>query len=96
MTLGEFKAWFEGFTENISGRPNEKQWKRICKLVKDIDEEQTPWPIFMDRRVRPYRRYWDWNDPMWTTTGTTPTFTSNITCTFKEAGRAEAKWLSAN
>lgn len=37
MTLAEFKAWFEGFTEDMDGAPNTKQWKRIKDRVKQID-----------------------------------------------------------
>lgn len=37
MTLSEFKAWFEGFTEDMDARPTEKQWKRIKARVKEID-----------------------------------------------------------
>ena len=36
MTLSEFKAWFEGFTESLSGPPNPDQWKRIQDRVKQI------------------------------------------------------------
>lgn len=37
MTLAEFKAWFEGFTEDMAARPTDKQWKRIKARVKEID-----------------------------------------------------------
>ncbi|MGI9507143.1 MAG: hypothetical protein ACR2RE_29225 [Geminicoccaceae bacterium] len=49
MTLSEFKAWFEGFTEAMEKPPNAKQWKRICARVKEIDGERTTWPVFVDR-----------------------------------------------
>lgn len=58
MTLSEFKAWFEGFTENIDGRPSEKQWARICKRMKDIDGSPTPYPVYIERYVEPYWRRW--------------------------------------
>ena len=58
MTLADFKAWFEGFTENMDGAPNAEQWKRIRKKVKEIDGEWTPRHIFIDRYVRPYRAWW--------------------------------------
>ena len=58
MTLQEFKAWFEGFTENISDKtPTGKQWKRICERVKEIDGTATTYPVFIDR-WRPYQSYW--------------------------------------
>lgn len=37
MTPVEFKAWFEGFTEGMEGKPTEKQWARIKKRVSEID-----------------------------------------------------------
>lgn len=37
MTLAEFKAWFEGFTETMEGAPTEKQWERIQERVAQID-----------------------------------------------------------
>lgn len=61
MTLSEFKAWFEGFTEAIDGQPNKKQWKRICERVAQIDGEVTTYPVYVDR-------YWPrpWHGPYWT------------------------------
>lgn len=36
MTLPEFKAWFEGFTETMEGPPNEKQWARIQERIAEV------------------------------------------------------------
>lgn len=58
MNLSEFRAWFEGFTENISGVPTKKQWARIKERVEEITPDPTPWPIFIERYVRPYRPWW--------------------------------------
>ena len=58
MTLSEFKAWFEGFTENMDGPPTADQWKRIKKRVKEIDGEWTPRHVFIERYVRPYWSWW--------------------------------------
>lgn len=68
MTLSEFKAWFEGFTESIEGKsaPTQKQWARIKEKVALIDGAQTTHHIYVDRWVRPYRHYWD---RYWTTAG---------------------------
>lgn len=34
MTLSEFKAWFDGYTEDIVGPPTEAQWEKIkAKLI---------------------------------------------------------------
>lgn len=59
MTLAEFKAWFEGFTESMDGAPDEKQWDRIKARVKEIDGVNITQPVFIDRYVYPYRRYYD-------------------------------------
>ena len=66
MTLSEFKAWFDGYTENMDGTPDTKQWKRIKKVVKDIDGNTVSWPVYVERYWPAYqpRPYW------WTTTGT--------------------------
>ena len=55
MTLAEFKAWFEGFSETMDGPPNEKQWDRIKARVSEIDNTPISYPIFIDRYVAPYR-----------------------------------------
>jgi hypothetical protein len=58
MTLAEFKAWFEGFTEDMDGAPNEKQWKRIKAKVKAIDGVAITKTVFVDHYYPPYRPYW--------------------------------------
>jgi hypothetical protein len=60
MTLAEFKAWFEGFTESMDGAPDEKQWKRIKARVKEIDGVAITKTVFVDRYVSPgpWRPYW--------------------------------------
>lgn len=58
MTLSEFKAWFEGFTENLDGPPSAEQWKRIQKRVKEISGQTTSYPVFVDRYYEPYRRWY--------------------------------------
>jgi hypothetical protein len=68
MTLAEFKAWFEGFTEGMAAAPDEDQWKRIKARVAEINGAATPYPIFVDRYVEPYRRYWP-NVPYWSACG---------------------------
>lgn len=57
MTLQEFKAWFEGFTEDMDAAPNKKQWERIKKRVKEIDGAVTTYPVFVDRYWPPVQRY---------------------------------------
>lgn len=58
MTLSEFKAWFEGFTEGMDGPPSLKQWERIQARVKDISGQAVTYPVFIDRYVEPYRRWY--------------------------------------
>lgn len=58
MTLAEFKAWFEGFTEDMDGAPDAKQWKRIKARVKEIDGVAVTKTVFIDRYVTPYRPHW--------------------------------------
>lgn len=52
MTLAEFKAWFEGFTEDMDGQPNAKQWTRIKARVAQIDG------VAITREVVYRDRYW--------------------------------------
>ena len=58
MTLSEFKAWFEGFTETMDNTPNEKQWKRIQARVKEITGDRVTERVYLDRywpiNVQPY------------------------------------------
>ena len=54
MTLAEFKAWFDGFTESMEGVPSDKQWERIKARVAEIDNKPVTYPVFVDR----YRPYW--------------------------------------
>jgi len=65
MTLAEFKAWFEGYTEGITGAPTEAQFDRIKKKVAAIDGAVTTYPVYVDW----YRRY---RDALWDTAGTPP------------------------
>ena len=59
MKLDEFKAWFEGFTESMEGRPTDKQWKRIKEQVKKIDGTPVSYPVYIDHYFRPYHRWYD-------------------------------------
>lgn len=55
MTLSEFKAWFEGFSEGIDTAPTEKQFAKIKAKVALITGTPTTYPVFIDR----YRTYLD-------------------------------------
>jgi hypothetical protein len=69
MNLPEFKAWFEGFTEGLSGPPNAKQWKRINEKIDKI-EDAPPVTLhhFHDHYYRPWRRFYE--GPYWGTSWT--------------------------
>jgi hypothetical protein len=58
MNLSEFKAWFEGFTDNLDGPPGPKAWEKICARVKEIKADPTPWPQFIREYVPAYPRWW--------------------------------------
>lgn len=78
MTLSEFKAWFEGFTEGMDGPPGIKQWERIQARVKEISGTPTTYPVFVDRYIRERPLYdWHhiWNGPI-TATGRPATLSS--------------------
>jgi hypothetical protein len=58
MTLSEFKAWFEGFTESMDGPPSLKQWERIQARVKEISGVPVTQTVFVDRYLPAYRDVW--------------------------------------
>lgn len=57
MTKIEFKAWFEGFTEALTGTPTKEQWKRIKARVAEIDGQSVTERVFVDRYWPPYQHY---------------------------------------
>ncbi len=66
MTPSEFKAWFDGFTEALSGTPNADQWARIKARVAEINGTPITYPVYVER----YRYPW-WNaapDIRWAST----------------------------
>jgi hypothetical protein len=58
VNLNEFKAWFEGFCENIEHLPGERQWKRVVEKVGKI-EDAPPATLhhFHDYYYRPWQRW---------------------------------------
>lgn len=102
MTLTEFKAWFEGYTENISKQPTQKQWARIQERVGEIEPEVTPLreveKHYYDRR--PWWPTWYLNSPNYTftngTSGKSPMHDRTIWCSnnAREIGRIEAQSTS--
>lgn len=61
MTLSEFKAWFEGYTEGLDGAPTEKQFKRIKAKVAEITGTPISQTVWVDR----YHHYYQqWGQPI--------------------------------
>lgn len=65
MTLNEFKAWFEGFTEDMDGAPSVKQFEKIKAKVAEIDDKPITQTVFVDRYRDLWPRQWWENDRMW-------------------------------
>lgn len=61
MNLQEFKAWFEGFTENMKQPPSAKAWARIKERVGEITEQPTEIRYFYDHYWRPYYGAWPYS-----------------------------------
>lgn len=57
MTPGEFKAWFDGFTEAFTGCPTKAQWTRIKARVAEIDGKPVTHTVYMERYRAP-EWYW--------------------------------------
>lgn len=61
MTPHEFKAWFEGFTENIIGTPTDLQWRRVRERVAEINGQPVTEHHFFNNYWPPnyssYRQY---------------------------------------
>lgn len=74
MTLSEFKAWFEGYTDGMDEKaPSAKQWAKIKEKVAAIDGAPTLQTIWLDhyRRYYPsYAPYWANPSPQWGSGGT--------------------------
>lgn len=63
MTLSEFKAWFEGYTEGLETAPTKAQFERIKEKVKEIDGAPITQTVFVNRYPDYYRQYW--GQPAW-------------------------------
>lgn len=63
MTLSEFKAWFEGYTDGMGDQPpNAKQWGAIKAKVGKITGTPITYPIYVERYHPGY-----WNGATWIT-----------------------------
>ncbi len=75
MILQEFKAWFEGFTDNMGeAPPTKRQWVRIRARVKEIDGAAITYPVFIER-------YWPGPplNAMWTCSSGSTIPTTSVT-----------------
>lgn len=68
MTPGEFKAWFDGFTEAFTGCPTKAQWTRIKARVAEIDGKPVTQTVYLDRYWPTYVRTYPQVIPNWATT----------------------------
>jgi len=84
MTLPEFKAWFEGYTENISKQPTQKQWARIQERVSEIDSKPVTEKVFIDRYWKDYQP--TWYGPYVTYTSGKKSDNTTITCSNQTSG----------
>lgn len=61
MNLNEFKAWFDGFGENLDGPPDKRQWARIKeKIDKIADAPPVTQHVFHDHYYRPWQRWFEY------------------------------------
>lgn len=37
MTIAEFKAWFEGFTERVGDRPTKEDWACVAAKLAEVE-----------------------------------------------------------
>ena len=73
MTVGEFKAWLEGFEEAMGSSPNIKQWKKIKERFACVQTDRVVgYPYY------PTRSWWPINWYMSTTTTSNPTTTLTV------------------
>lgn len=77
----EFKAWFEGFSENMKGPPTKQQWERIQKKVKEISSHPSWYPS------------WYWHYPFAVGSSTT-TYTTTGGAGTKYSGNTVALYNS--
>lgn len=59
MKVEEFKAWFEGYTEDMIGTPSITQWEKIKKKVSEIDGTSVN-TVYIDRWYRDYYPKYSW------------------------------------
>lgn len=53
-SLQSFLDWFGGWSENIDGAPNPKQWERLVDRIKAIQPEPSNMPIIRETVGKPF------------------------------------------
>jgi hypothetical protein len=60
VNLNEFRAWFEGFGENLDGPPDKRQWARIKEKIEKIaDAPSVTQHVFHNHYYRPWQRWFE-------------------------------------
>lgn len=49
MNITEFKAWFEGFSENIDETPTPEQFEKIKAKIAELTPEHPRYPLQRDK-----------------------------------------------
>ena len=101
MQVCEFKAWFEGFTEDMTKLPTVKQWARIKARIDEIDGVATTERIFIDRYWNRYKPFWisttPYISPTWTGTQTVSSnLQQNVSCNYVVGGEHDHPVLNAS
>lgn len=81
MTPQEFKSWFDGFTEAMSGVPTKAQWARVKERVSEIDGKPVTERVFIDRYLPSYPRYPYWYNAYGQALGGSPSMLCSSTGT---------------
>lgn len=79
MTLSEFKAWFEGFTEDMDGAPSAKQFEKIKAKVGEINDRPIERQVFIEK----YREYFP--RPWWQERATVRPFNHSLSAGLVDA-----------
>lgn len=57
MTLSEFKAWLDGYSEAIGEAPNAEQWKRIQEKLATVGADGTTLATYKPHVLGPSKMY---------------------------------------
>lgn len=91
MTLNEFKAWFEGFSEGIDKVPSEKQFAKIKDKVAEINDTPVTRQYFIERYPNwPHVNQPWWQNPVTSTMDVGDRFYGGMTAAMRAAGELDA------